>query len=90
MFIDQLINADQKILLKWNFIKMLGKASRRGPKPTWYKTICENLTTNGTKLKQDWNNIPCERNIMIFGKEISSDKRRKEWCCSLDNNDNIR
>ena len=33
IYIDQLINTDLKILFKWNFIKILGKISKRGPEP---------------------------------------------------------
>jgi ribonuclease HI/endonuclease/exonuclease/phosphatase family metal-dependent hydrolase len=89
MFIDQLIDTDLKILLNWNFIKMLGKVSRRGPEPQWYKIIGEKLTTNGTKLKPNWGDLPWEENNRIFGDIITSDKRKKEWCCSLDKNDNV-
>ena len=53
MYIDQLINTDLKILFKWNFIKILGKVSKRGPEPLWYKRIQEKITTNGTKIRQE-------------------------------------
>ena len=78
MFIDQLIDTDLKTLLKWSFIKMLGKVSRRGSEPLWYKTIGEKLTTNGTKLKQNWDNLSWEEKNMTFDNKITMDKRKKE------------
>ena len=71
MFVDQLIDTDLKILLKWSFIKIIGKASRRGPEPTWYKKISERLTINGIKLKQIWDNLPWIKNNLAFNNEIT-------------------
>ena len=44
---------------------------------------------NGIKLKQDFKYLPWIRNNLTFGEKISEDKRKKEWCCSLDKNDNV-
>src|SRR5438552_4936109 len=89
MFIDQLIDTDLKTMLKWKFIKIVGKESRRGPKPIWYKTIVKKLTTNGVKLKQNWEDLTWIKNNLAFNGEITRDKRKKEWCCSLDRNNNV-
>ena len=62
MYIDQLIDTDLKILFKWNFIKILDKVSKRGPEPLWYKRIQEKITTNGTKIRQEWSSIPWQTN----------------------------
>ena len=58
MFINQLIDTDLKTMLRWRFIKIVGKESRRGPESIWYKTIIGKLTTNGVKLKQNWEDLP--------------------------------
>ena len=54
-----------------------------------YKRIQEKITTNGIKIRQEWSGIPWQTNHITFNKEISKDKRRKDWCCCLNNNDNI-
>jgi hypothetical protein len=67
----------------------LGKVLKRGPEPLWYKRIQEKITTNGTKIRQEWSSIPWQTNHITFNEEISKDKRRKDWCCCLNSNDNI-
>ena len=89
MFIDQLIDTDLKTMLRQKFIKIVEKKSRRGPEPIWYKTIVKKLTTNGVKLKQNWEDLPWIKNNLAFNGVITRDKRKKEWCCSLDRNNNV-
>ena len=47
------------------------------------------ITTNGVKLKHTWSNWPWSHNNINISKKITNDKRRKEWCYNLGENNEI-
>jgi len=76
-------------VLRWDFIKLFNNSSNKGLIPKWYISLQNNITTNGYTLNDLYRKIPWQYNNINITNNISNDKRKKEWCCSFDTNENI-
>ncbi|PKK65711.1 hypothetical protein RhiirC2_808487, partial [Rhizophagus irregularis] len=55
LFLEQIIDQDQKSLMKWKHICVAQGKNTKGPIPKWYKIIKEKVTMEGTyKLKNEY------------------------------------
>ena len=87
MFIDQLINTETQTILDWNYIKAVKGPSRKGPTPLWYKKVLENICKrNSPNLNHKWEDKQWTKCHPDIYEDITKDRRKLEWCCSLEKN----
>src|SRR5215210_770493 len=80
MFIDQLIDSENKVLLNWRMIQIL-QHTMKGPTPNWYNEVKNKITNTGTYNLQDpWTNFPWkDQHIQVISPPENQDRRFKNW-----------
>jgi ribonuclease HI/endonuclease/exonuclease/phosphatase family metal-dependent hydrolase len=90
MFIDQLIDAEQGIMLSWKLTRLTNSNTRKGPEPKWHKRLRSNITSNNSFILDPiWKSLPWLHLSNIRCSKASNDGRIKEWCCKLNDEDKI-
>jgi len=93
MYVDQIIDSKNKLILSWQTIKGIGAGSNKGRVPKWFEALKGKIAEKDGKLKGAWKEINWEKiegNNNKFYYKPSEDKRVKEWCCFRDARNNIQ
>ena len=89
MFVDQLVDKETYTLTSWNYIKVTNGIYGKGPTPLWYKKIKQIICKHDdSRLNTPWQNKQWTTPTPKMFNELTEDKRKKEWCCSLDKTSN--
>ena len=92
MFIDQIVDPRNKMLLSWQIIKGIGAGSNKGRTPKWYETLNKKMTNETGELSDELNKgnwMESENSYSKFYQTPSEDRRIKEWCSYRDKRNNI-
>ena len=84
MFIDQIIDQDNKLLLDWQVLLSLTNNNYKGRPPTWYQLIKERIINenDNNKLNTNFDHLIYTNNHHTWTNQISEDNRVKEWIVS--------
>ena len=84
MFIDQIIDQDNKLLLDWQVLLSLTNENNKGHPPIWYQLIKEKITTPkiNNELNINFDHLNYTNNHHTWTNQISKDNRTKEWIAS--------
>ena len=84
MFVDQIIDQDNKRIIDWWFILSLINLNNKGPTPKWYKTIKHKITADkSTRLNEHFSRLTFVDNNYKWLSPVSMDNRRKEQVAFL-------
>ena len=84
MFVDQIIDQDNKRIIDWRIILSLINLNNKGPTPKWYKTIKQKITVDkSTRLSEHFSRLIFVNNNYKWLSPVSMDNRRKEQVAFL-------
>ena len=90
MFIDQIIDKNNKRLINWQILTSLLNKNNKGRTPGWYNKIKQKITIEGSyKLNGNYENLTFINNVYKWTNTISNDNRRKEQIAFLSESQEI-
>ena len=79
MFLDQVIDQNNKSIISWPILKSLLKKNSKGPTPMWFKEINQIITEDkDNSLKSIYRDLAYIENHYKWTQELSQDARKKE------------
>ena len=90
MFLDQIIDRDNGLLIGWQTLTSLLNLSCKGRIPKWFNIIKDQITIEGSlELNKGYSGLTYYHNSYEWSNYISSDKRKKEWAVQLSKTQNV-
>src|SRR3954452_2797267 len=89
MFLDQIIDRNNGLLINWQTLTSLLNLSCKGRIPRWFNIIKDQITIEGSlELNNRYSDLIYYHNSYEWSNCISSDKRKKEWVAQLSKTQN--
>src|SRR5271170_2314708 len=90
MFIDQLIDKNNKLIISWQILTSLLGKNNKGRIPNWYTEAKKEITIKeSNKLNSIYENLNFVSNYYTWINNIILDKRIKDWTVTLFDNQKV-